>query len=101
MNIANEPRHAKSRFKHFAKGILSEERIDRLFRYEPPVEDTRSAAEKAAGIAEQYADLVLEPTTPRTDRDIKREIRAVLPEIPAEMRPVRHIPGEGNRRISD
>ena len=93
-------KHRYDTVKHFFADIFTNDQIEGSFRYEPPVEDTQSASEKANGIAEKYADLVLEPTVPRTDRDIKREIRTVLPEISGGMKPVRHIPEEG-RRITE
>ena len=91
-------KHRYNTVKHFFTDIFTGNQIERAFRYEPPCEDTQSAADKAADIVDKYADMELKPTAPRTDRDIKREIRAVLPKI--ELKPVRHIPEEG-RRITE
>ena len=77
-------KHRYDTVKHFFADIFTNDQIEDSFRYEPPVEDTQSAAEKAADIAEKYADIELEPTTPRTGRDVKREIRAIVPEMIAE-----------------
>jgi hypothetical protein len=85
-------KHRYDTVKHFFADIFTNDQIEGSFRYEPPVEDTQSASEKANGIAEKYADMELVPTTPRADRDIKREIRAVMPELIADMPRVRHIP---------
>jgi hypothetical protein len=77
-------KHRYDKVKHFFADVFTDGQIERAFRYEPPCESDKTAADKAADIAEQYADLVLEPTTPRTDREVKREIRKVSDEIRSE-----------------
>lgn len=77
-------KHRYNTVKHFFTDIFTGDQIDDSFRYEPPCESDKTAADKAADIADKYADMELEPITPRTDREIKREIRKASDEIRSE-----------------